>query len=61
MNNTACLNGLRMTAAEKKHRLILKNGKHVSKYYSCIGSTLEKIITKPPMNQNYFLDISIAA
>ena len=32
MNNTACLNGLRMTEAEKKHQLILKNGKHMSKY-----------------------------
>ena len=32
MNNTACLNGLRMTAAEKKHQLMLKISKHVSKY-----------------------------
>ena len=32
MNNTACLNGLSMTAVEKKHQLMLKNGKHVSNY-----------------------------
>ena len=46
MNNTACLNDLRMTAAEKKHQLMLKNGKHVSKYIFALVVHLKKLSQK---------------
>ena len=44
INNTACLNGLRMTAAEKKHQLMLKNGKDVSKYKVVLVVHLKKLL-----------------
>ena len=43
MNNTACLNGLGMTEAKKKHQLMLKNGKHVSKYIVVLVVHLKKL------------------
>ena len=46
MNNTACLNGLRMTEAEKKHQLMLKIGKHVSLYIFVLVVHLKKLSQK---------------
>ena len=46
MNNTACLNGLRMTEAEKKHQLMLKNGKHLSTNIVVLVVHLEKLSQK---------------
>ena len=54
MNNTACLNGLRMTAAEKKHQLMLKISKHVSKYIFVLVVHLKKLSQKHQSTQIFF-------
>ena len=54
MNNTACLNGLRMTEAEKKHQLILKNGKHMSQYILVLVLNLIKLSQKHQSTQTIF-------
>jgi hypothetical protein len=46
MNNTACLNGLGMTEAKKKHQLMLNNGKHVSKNMFVLVISLKKLSQK---------------
>jgi hypothetical protein len=54
MNNTACLNGLRMTAAEKKHQLMLNNGKHVSKNMFVLVISLKKLSQKHQLTRIIF-------
>ena len=54
MNNTACLNGLGMTEAKKKHQLMLKNGKHVSKYMFVLVMFLKKLSQKHQLTRIIF-------
>ena len=54
MNNTACLNGLGMIEAKKKHQLMLKNGKHVSKYMFALVISLKKLSQKHQLTRIIF-------